>query len=652
MKKKKDLSLETKKKKVIKKKRKKQRKGLIINKKKIIKGFAVVAGLLVLAVIGGILLKDRIAIKKEELRKQQEAERRIEASLMMEEARALRRKKDAAIQEKEEALQRKKDVENAQKRMLTTTGLQEAWEELWLEEIPLTLENENNFATIENCLIWDEDKTLVKVDGVIPGIPESDSDDIYLFALNTYETSIPEGTEPADTYRIEKSKASFEFFANLNNRQANSRMFKKFVVAAKVNGEYKIISKSRYITNPEAVAKYSVYTPASSIKGVLVDPLRMEELSDLGAKQAAYNIPISFITGHSADPNHPTIYYNYNGKTYAFDGAAVYGFDVVFSNLSRKGIRTSAIVLNDMNYEYPELIHPLARSGSTAPYLMFNGSEQAGIDAIGAVATFLAERYSGNGHGTVSNWIIANEINARREWNYIKYMDVASYTQEYVNAFRVFYNAIKAVNDKAEVYISLDQQWNRNLNNDNYDARDVLDHFNSIIKEKGNIDWHLAHHPYPVPLTNAAFWNTELKRMTTDSVDTEMICMKNLHIVTDYICQEEFLTESGETRNVLLSEQGFTSSSGGEGVQAAAFAYAYYIAEANSHVNGFLLNRQTDTPLEEAQGLAFGLNYSNGVRKQVYNVFKQIDTSNSKKATEFAKPIIGIRDWSSVIKQH
>ncbi|MBQ8039971.1 MAG: hypothetical protein IJ274_08910, partial [Lachnospiraceae bacterium] len=313
MEKKKDLSLETKKKKVIKKKRKKQRKGLIINKKKVVKGFAVVAGLLVLAAIGGILLKDRIAIKKEELRKQQEAERRIEASLMMEEARALRRKKDAAIQEKEEALQREKDVQNAQKRMLTTNGLQEAWEELWLEEIPLTLENENSFATIENCLIWDEDKTLVKVDGVIPGIPESDSDDIYLFALNTYETNIPEGTEPADTYRIEKSKASFEFFANLNNRQANSRMFKKFVVAAKVNGEYKIISKSRYITNPEAVAKYSVYTPASSIKGVLVDPLRMEELSDLGAKQAAYNIPISFITGHSADPNHPTIYYNYNG---------------------------------------------------------------------------------------------------------------------------------------------------------------------------------------------------------------------------------------------------------------------------------------------------------------------------------------------------
>jgi len=110
--------------------------------------------------------------------------------------------------------------------------------------------------------------------------------------------------------------------------------------------------------------------------------------------------------------------------------------------------------------------------------------------------------------------------------------------------------------------------------------------------------------------------------------------------------------ESGNTRNVLLSEQGFTSFSHGEGMQAAAFAYAYYIAEANSHVNGFLLNRQTDAPEEVAQGLAFGLNHSNGVRKQVYNVFKQIDTKNSKNATEFAKSVLGISDWSSVIKQH
>lgn len=580
--------------------------------------------------------------------KYQEGVRRQEAMALMQEAREVRKQKEKSQQERYLA--------TVQERMKVADQVQAAWEDLWLEEIELTAENENTFAAIESCLISSEDSSIVEIKGTLPGIPKSDSDDIYLFPLNTYETSIPEGAEPADTFRIEKTKAAFTFHANLNNRQANSRMFKKFVVAVKVDGKYKIISRSHYITNPEAVAKYNVYTQASSIKGLLVDPSRLNtgELEDLGVKQAAYNIPLSKITGQTTSANYPTIHYTYNGKTYAIDGQSVAEFDIVFGSLSKKGIRTTAIILNDMNYEYPELVHPKARSGSTAPYVMFNGAEEAGVDAMAAMASFLAERYSGTGHGTVSNWVIANEINARSHWNYMEYTDVYNYTKEYAQAFRVFYNAIKSVNASAEVYMPLDQTWNRNLKDNNYDARDVLDNFNSIISEKGNIDWQLAYHPYPVPLTNAAFWNTGAyyKKLTVDSPDTAMINMKNIHVVTDYLCQEHFLTDTGETRHVLLSEQGFTSSSGGEGVQAAAFAYAYYISEANSHINGFLLNRQTDAPEEVAQGLAFGLNYSNGARKQVYNVFKKIDTSESQQATEFAKGILGISDWSSVIKQH
>ena len=662
MTKKKPLSEKPRKKKVIKKKRNKvqrffrekrktqeqkklEREGKVLSldneDKKTVKKWKVIIPIILLAVIvaaGAITFA---------ILKYQEGVRRQEAMKLMQEARESRKQKEKTRQERYLATVRE--------RMKVTDQVQAAWEDLWLEEIELTSENENTFAAIESCLISSEDPSIVEIKGTLPGIPKSDSDDIYLFPLNTYETSIPEGAEPADTFRIEKTKAAFTFHANLNNRQANSRMFKKFVVAVKVDGKYKIISRSHYITNPEAVAKYNVYTPVSSIKGLLVDPSRLNtgELEDLGVKQAAYNIPLSKITGQTTSANYPTIHYTYNGKTYAIDGQSVAEFDIVFGSLSKKGIRTTAIILNDMNYEYPELVHPKARSGSTATYVMFNGAEEAGIDAMAAMATFLAERYSGTGHGTVSNWVIANEINARSHWNYMEYTDVYNYTKEYAQAFRVFYNAIKSVNASAEVYMPLDQTWNRNMKDRNYDARDVLDNFNTIIKEKGNIDWQLAYHPYPVPLTNAAFWNTGAyyKKLTVDSVDTAMINMKNIHVVTDYLCQESFLTDGGEARHVLLSEQGFTSSSGGEGVQAAAFAYAYYISEANSYINGFLLNRQTDAPEEVAQGLAFGLNYSNGGRKQIYNVFKKIDTSESQQATEFAKGILGISDWSSVIKQ-
>ena len=550
-----------------------------------------------------------------------------------------------------------KKINDAKARIQSDENLQQAWEEMWLKEIELTADNTSSFLTLDNCNLSEESPDKILVEGTLPGIPKSDSEDIYLFAMNTYETELSADAQPIDTYRIEKTKATFSFSAHLNNKQADSRLFKKFVVAAKKDGKYVILCKSRYITNPELIAKYNTYTSASSIKGLLVDPNKLHsgELEDLGVKQAAYNIPLARIMGQTSSGNYPTIHYTYNGRTYAFDGQSIAEFDIVFGTLSAKGIRVTAILLNDANGAYPELIHPQARSGGSAPYYMFNGTDEAGINCMAAAATFLAERYSGTGHGTISNWVIANEINARKEWNYMEYTDVNTYTKEYAQGFRVFYNAIKSVNGSAQIYMPLDQTWNRNLSNSgDYDARDVLDAFNTIIKDKGNIDWQLSHHPYPVPLTNAAFWNTGAyyNKLVKNNADSPMICMKNINVVTDYLQREEMLTDSGEVRSVLLSELGFTSSSGGEGVQAAAFAYAYYIAEANSHIDGLLLNRETDAPVEVHQGLAFGLCNSGGGRKQIYNVFKQIDTPSSKEATEFAKGIIGISNWSDVIKNY
>ena len=230
-----------------------------------------------------------------------------------------------------------------------------------------------------------------------------------------------------------------------------------------------------------------------------------------------------------------------------------------------------------------------------------------------------------------------------------------SYTVAYADGFRVFYNAIKSVNANAKVYMPIDQTWNRNLKSGAYDGRDVLDHFNAYIREYGNIDWDLSQHPYPVPLTHAAFWNmpSNYRRMNliTYTADSPMVNIQNINVVTDYLQREEFLNPQGEVRSVTLSEVGFTSTSG-EAVQAAAYAYAYYIAEANSHIDALLLNRQTDAAAELAQGLALGICHTDGSHKQIYNVFKHIDTNQSQEVTGFAKRIIGISSWSEVIRHY
>lgn len=511
----------------------------------------------------------------------------------------------------------------------------------------LTEENRSDFAAITECVINGETGRIsVTVEG--DGIPKSDDKYYYLFAMNTFDSTFSAGSDYiAREYKDNKT----EMTAALNYNSSNSRLFKKFAVAVKIDGEYIQVSAPQYITNPEAIAKYtSVFQPPGSKKGILVDPnkLRGNELDDLGVKQAAYNIPVARLLGPTTSAAYPTMYYTYNGKTYTLNGQVIAEYDLVFSTLTAKGITTTAIILNNYSGAYQQLIHPQARSGSTSEYYMFNGAEESGVEYMAAIATFLAERYSDNHHGKVSNWVIANEINARKEWNYMAYTDINTYVEEYAKAFRVFYTAIKSVSSSARVYISIDQQWDRNIkNNTNYDGRDILDVFNQNISSRGNIDWGVAQHPYNVPLTSAQTWKAS--KYVEHNAGTSMITMANIEVLIHYLKQDAFLSPSGEVRSILLSEQGYTAQAG-EAYQAAAFAYAYYKVEAYDEIDGFLLNRQTDAAVEVSQGLSFGLCTEGGGHRQIYNVFKYIDTSEHAAYTDFAKDIIGISSWNQIIR--
>ena len=285
------------------------------------------------------------------------------------------------------------------------------------------------------------------------------------------------------------------------------------MVAVKIDDKYVAVSQPYYVTNPEEISVYkSNGDEADSKKGLLIDPdkLLSGELEDLGIKHAAYNIPVSRILGKSTSEEYPTIEYAYQGKGYEFNGEVISEYDLIFRTLTENDVEISVIILNDLTSSYPQMIHPLARSGiGTAPYYAFNGADEEGVEYMGAIASFLAERYSGraNGRGVISNWIIGNEINARKHWNYMERVGVSSYVAEYAKAFRVFYNTIKGINGASRIYISLDQRWDSNAGGvDNYDAKDILDEFNRQMKAEGNIDWGLAIHPYNVPLTSPYIW--------------------------------------------------------------------------------------------------------------------------------------------------
>lgn len=519
-------------------------------------------------------------------------------------------------------------------------------------EIELTESNTADFATIESCVINSE-TGKIDVTMSAPGLAISDDGYYYLFEEKTYQTALS-----GDEYIVEDQKdIDLTFSVNLNYNTVASRLFSKFVVAVRKDGEFVAISEPKYITNPEAIARYNPsFLATSSKKGLLVDPEKLAgaELEDLGVKHAIYNIPLSRILGNTSNEYYPTVYYTYNGKSYAFNGQIVAEYDYVFSSLSRKGITTTAVILNDMAYNTMPLIHPLARSGGRAPYYAFNAADAEGVEYLAAVGSFLASRYSGSGNGTVMNWVIGNEINARSEWNYIQYMETKEYVDEYAKAFRVFYNAIKSINGNARVYISIDQQWAKSLySNNGYAAKDIVDEFNRNIKSGGNIDWDMAQHPYNYPLTSAKAWSTSGKAGSyiLDSETTPVISIRNIHVLTDYLQKAEFLTDSGQVRHVILSEMGYTSSQG-QDLQAASFVYAYKVIEANKYIDSMLFSRQTDATEEVNQGLALGINTLGGGHKSIYNAYKYVDTAQASTYTDFALNIIGVSSWGEIIKKH
>lgn len=518
-------------------------------------------------------------------------------------------------------------------------------------EVEVTAENAADFATIESCLINTE---TGKIDISMRARDLAVSDDgyYYLFEEKAYQTEL------ATSEYISKDQKDVDltFSVNLNYNTAASRLFSKFVVAVKKNGTYLPITRPHYITNPEAIAKYTPsFGDTKSKKGLLVDPekLRTTELDDLGVRHAAYNIPLSRILGPTSNDYYPTVHYTYNGRSYAFNGQIIAEYDYIFTSLTSRGIITTAIVLNDISSR-PELIHPKARSGGHAPYYAFNATDESGTEAIAAIASFLANRYSGTGHGKVMNWVIGNEINARSEWNHIEHMDTASYVDEYARAFRIFYNALLSVNGNARVYISLDQQWGKSLYSKNgYASKDILDEFNRNLKEEGNIDWGLAQHPYNYPLTSAKAWSSGGKAASyvLETENTPVITIKNLHVLTNYLQKPEMRTDDGEVRHLILSEMGYTSSQGQE-LQSASFVYAYKVIEANQYVDSMLFSRETDAPEEVSQGLALGICTLGGGRKSIYEAFKYVDTPEAAQYTDFALRVIGVSSWDQIIQKH
>lgn len=119
------------------------------------------------------------------------------------------------------------------------------------------MEDAQEQIQVESCMALSDGENF-SLSGTAQRIPANDDGRFYLFALEVYEESIPEGEEPiAQT----EAARNFTLTAAINEYQEDSRLYDKFVVAVKQNERYLAVSAPHYITNPEAIADYTAAFP-------------------------------------------------------------------------------------------------------------------------------------------------------------------------------------------------------------------------------------------------------------------------------------------------------------------------------------------------------------------------------------------------------
>lgn len=516
------------------------------------------------------------------------------------------------------------------------------------------------FAHIYECAISGDQ---IVIDGQMEG-SFSDSayydNYLYLFEQKPYQRDLKGRTDYAAW--ITKGDA-LHFSIPLNHGTQSDRLYSSFVVAVYDGEEYIQVSNEVYVTNPEVMAKYTEpYKTGQTKKGLLIQTTQsmIADAFELGVNHVIVNIPFSHILGSGID-------YTYDGRTYHFSSDVLAVYDDTIRRMSEKNMTVTAVLLNDWNNATPQLYYPgvTRQPAGMANYYGFHVATEEGFETLKAIAAFLTERYSSlqSPYGRVSNWVIGNEIN-NQLWNYMGPMSLEQYMEEYVRAFRVFYTAIRSTSSTSRVFFSTDYNWLHEADGRlKYNAKDVLDTFNSMVVPGGPMDWELAYHPYSIPMVEPEFWNDAETGLIKNNASSPVVNMINLNVLTDYLQQPQFLMRSGKPRHVILSEQGFTSQSHSRGeveeLQAAAIAYAYYLADSNPLIDAFIMSRQVDAPSEVAASCSFGLwscdmSKPNDIvptmRKQSWTVYKNIDDrKRTLETTEKYKKYIGIEKWSDVI---
>lgn len=380
----------------------------------------------------------------------------------------------------------------------------------------------------------------------------------------------------------------------------------------------------------------------------------------LGIHHAGININLTAL--FQTEANGSTIRFSHGDKEWLINGAYAASLDDQIRPLSEKDIVVYVILL-----AYPSrdpardvvMLHPNASGDFTIAG--FNTASDDGLRAYRALIAFLAERYSGQHaeHGRVWGWIVGNEVNSQKIWYNLGAMPMNEAASEYEKAVRATHDSVREYSDHGRCYLSFDHFWTGRMpgvsKQESYPTQEFLNEFARVARERGDFEWHIAHHPYPDDLGNPRTW---LDQLATPTEDSPHITFKNLEVLCGYLDRPE-LHWNDRPRRVILSEQGLhcLQNDEGETLQAAGFAYVWEKVARQPGIDALIWHRHVDHAHEGGLRLGLWTNVPGTVsqperQRAIYHLFRKAETAEWSDAAAFALPIVGLDSWNSLEPQH
>ena len=537
---------------------------------------------------------------------------------------------------------------------------------------------------------------LMEATQIYMQVPGADGKNVWEKATIDTENKILTATFPADAHR-------------------RSNVMSKYVLAVPAEnstGYQQITSNSMYVDNPGEYAEttrsyFGFYQgKVDSKKGM--QGVEDTDTKDLGVNAVLININLNELIKTSTNVRRfgSASYrpYTYKGKTYYFQDMVKYRKTIYELNRrvdtkdlepdendptklkdpTKYGNWTKNVTVDLLMKWDPELqylIYPAGRVAGKNDYAL-NMSEASARATLEALFSYITESLGGTrgtdeggwfeGDGSkspqnfrVSNWVLGNEVNACKAWNYAGNVSTQECADNYARAFQVLYQAVKKSDRNARVFISLDHTWTA-WTSDGHLGKEYLDRFAYYMHAtEPQMEWHVDYHPYSNPLYRNDFWNDWSS--TSGSEYTSYISMNNLWVLTNYLKKIENrygIKNTDDDGNpdptggirVILGEQGYiAANSSQEASQAAATAYEFYIASANTKVDAIMNRAYLDDSAEGIMTLGLRYNWSakNHPAKQAYRVVKHMDDPDAltnATVNQYARYVrSGASKWTNIL---